>query len=120
MGYEVYDQAGNRLYDYNLNLGRLEPYAYTIDHPAVETVAEQGHWESTAVYYNDDGSERGRDVMWIIDMPAVEGHDAYTETGVNYIYIPYTEEELEAAKAASEQLTPIDMMDAMMGGLTDG
>ena len=97
MSFEVYDTSGARIYDYDLTNGYLEPYEYEIRHEAEEACEEQGHWETMAVYYNHDGSERGKDVAWIVDVPAKKGHEAYIEKGMNYTYIPYTEEDRKAS-----------------------
>ena len=90
------------LEDYDLSLGRLEPDeiithhdavivhhqeivvhhdavvrhhdAVVVHHDAVQHVEEQGHYEVIAEYPNG-----GKDVRWVIDVPGVEGHDAYDE-----------------------------------------
>lgn len=98
MGFEVYDTSGSRIYDYDLTNGYLEPYEYEIYHEAEEASEEQGHWETMTVYYNDDGSERGKDIAWIIDVPAKDGHEAYIEKCMNYVYIPYTDKDRQAAQ----------------------
>lgn len=95
MDYEVYDTAGNRLYEYDLTQGRLDPYEYTIHHEAVEAVAEQGHWETVAVYTDSQGAEKGRDVRWVVDVAGVEARDAWDEEIAIQIYTPYTQEELD-------------------------
>ena len=99
MDYEVYDTAGNRLYEYDLTQGRLDPYEYTIHHEAVEAVAEQGHWETVVVYTDSQGAEKGRDVRWVVDVAGVEARDAWDDKGINYIYIPLTQAEKDDAEA---------------------
>lgn len=104
MDYEVYDTAGNRLYEYDLTQGRLDPYEHTIHHEAVEAVAEQGHWETVAVYTDSQGAEKGRDVRWVVDVAGVEARDAWDEEIAIQIYTPYTQEELD--RMALEQAMP--------------
>jgi len=62
--------------------------------PAQEEVKKQSHYEDVKVFYNPDGSVKGKEVREVIDIPhrpAVEAHDEYEDIQV---YIPYTEEEL--------------------------
>ena len=63
-------------------------------HDAIEAVAEQGHWETKVEYSNG-----GKDVEWVVDVPAVEACEAYDEYEDIQVYISYTEEELEQVKA---------------------
>ena len=91
MAYEVYDQQGNLLTEYDLNLGRLEASFRMEHHPAVEGVEEVWHWEVVREYPNG-----GKDVAKIIDVPGVQAQAAWDEEIPIYVYIPYTQEELEA------------------------
>ena len=68
--------------------------AVVVHHEAVAHVEEQGHYEVIKEYPNG-----GKDVMWVVDVPYVEGHDAYDEevspayTSLEQVkvYKPYTE-----------------------------
>ena len=48
--------------------------AVIVHHEAVAHVEEQGHYEVIKEYPNG-----GKDVMWVVDVPYVEGYDAYDE-----------------------------------------
>jgi hypothetical protein len=82
------------LNEYDLNKGYLKDDKLFIAlHPSVEAVQEQGHYETIAEYPNG-----GKDVEWVVDIPAVEAKEAYEEYEDIQVYIPYTEEELEKHK----------------------
>lgn len=65
-------------------------------HEAVEAVKEQGHYETIKEYPNG-----GKDVEWIVDVPAVESREAYSEYEDISIYIQYTEKELANHEVAN-------------------
>lgn len=89
--YEIYDESGNRITEYDLALGYMKPSTRTVHHEAVAGVEEQWHYETIAEYPNG-----GKDVAKVIDVPGVEAKDAWDEKIPIYIYIPYTDEELAA------------------------
>ena len=63
---------------------------YTVSYnEAIEAVEEQGHWETIREYPNG-----GKDVDWIVDVPAVEAQEAWDEYEDILRYVLYTEEEL--------------------------
>lgn len=88
---KVFDQQGNILEEYDLNLGKVVSSTRTEHHPAVEAVTEVWHWETIAEYPNG-----GKDVRKVIDIPGVEAQEAWDEEIPIGVYIPYTQEELEA------------------------
>lgn len=90
-GYEVYDESGELLEEFDLSIGWLKPSTRTEHHEAVEGVEEVWHWETIAEYPNG-----GKDVKKVVDVPGVEAKDAWDEKIPIYIYIPYTDEELAA------------------------
>lgn len=95
------DENNNEIDHPDLSLGRLEPDTILIaHHSAIEAVAEQGHWDTVAEYPNG-----GRDVAWVVDVPAVDAVPAWDEYEDVMRYIPYTQEELDeiAARAAAEE-----------------
>jgi len=94
MNYEVYDQNGNLLEEYDLTLGRLEASTRIEHHPAIEGVEEVWHWEVVREYPNG-----GKDVEKVIDVPGVAAQEAWEEEIPIYIYIPYTQAELDAIEA---------------------
>lgn len=59
-------------------------------HEAVEACSEEGHYEVIAEYPNG-----GKDVEWIVDVPAVEAKEAYDEYETILRYTPLTEKDLD-------------------------
>lgn len=108
MAYEVYDQQGNLLTEYDLNLGRLEASFRMEHHPAIEGNAEVGHWETLAEYPNG-----GKDVAWVVDVPGVEAQEAWEEEIPIHVYIPYTQAELDAIEAEKNKPTDEERIAAL-------
>lgn len=71
---------------------------FVMHHEAIEAVEEQGHWETIREYPNG-----GKDVDWIVDVPAVEAQEAWDEYEDILRYVLYTEEELAEMEAAKEE-----------------
>lgn len=98
----ILDQNGNELHEVDYEKGYVTPENIFIQHhEAVEAVAEEGHFEVIKEYPNG-----GKDVDWIVDVPAVEAADAWDEYEDILRYTPFTEEELaerEAAKKEAEE-----------------
>ena len=93
----IYDELGNLLDSYDEAKGYLKNDSlFVCQHEAVEAVEEQGHFVTIAEYPNG-----GKDVEWVVDVPAVEAKEAWDEYEDIYRYIPYTEEELAEKEAAS-------------------
>lgn len=89
---KIYDENNVELFNPDLSLGYLEEdKIFIAHHNAVQAVAEEGHWETIAEYPNG-----GKDVVWVIDVPAVEAREAWDEYEDIYRYIKYTPEELAA------------------------
>jgi hypothetical protein len=59
-------------------------------HEAVEACAEEGHYEVIAEYSNG-----GKDIEWVVDVPAVEAKEAYDEYETILRYTPFTEKDLD-------------------------
>lgn len=91
----VFDETKtNELFYYDLEKGYLKADKLFIKHhEEVQAVEEQGHYEVVKVYANF-----GRDVEWIVDVPSVEGREAWDEYEDIQVYVPYTEEELAKIK----------------------
>ena len=86
------------LKEYNLNKGHLElDKLFIRHHKAVEEIKEQWHYETIAEYPNG-----GKDVEKIIDVPYQAPQEAFDEYEDIYVYIPYTDEELEKLNKPSE------------------
>lgn len=86
------------LKEYDLNKGHLElDKLFIRHHKAVEEIKEQWHYETIAEYPNG-----GKDVEKIIDVPYQAPQEAFDEYEDIYVYIPYTDEELEELNKPSE------------------
>ena len=86
------------LKEYDLNKGHLElDKLFIRHHKAVEEIKEQWHYETIAEYPNG-----GKDVEKIIDVPYQAPQEALYEYEDIYVYIPYTDEELEELNKPSE------------------
>lgn len=109
----IYDENGDIVMDYDPAKGRLETKTRTIHHNAVEAVEEQGHWETIAVYPETGGE----DVAWIIDVPGVEAREAWDEEETYWLYIPYTEEELQKMEEERNRPSVEELLAALMEGI---
>lgn len=67
-------------------------------HEAVEAVEEVGHFETVKEYENG-----GKDVKWVVDIPAVEPKDAWDEYEEIQRFIEYTEEEFAKIEFAESR-----------------
>ena len=86
------------LKEYDLNKGHLKlDKLFIRHHEAVEEIKEQWHYETVAEYPNG-----GKDVEKIIDVPYQAPQEEYDEYEDIYVYIPYTDEELEELNKPSE------------------
>lgn len=88
---EIYNENMERIENPDLSLGYLKPSTRIEHHEAVEGVEEQWHYETVREYPNG-----GRDVEKVVDVPGVEAKGAWDEEIPIRIYIPYTQEELDA------------------------
>lgn len=95
---KIIDETGAVVENPDLTLGYLVGGTEPVEHPAVEGVEEQWHWETVTEYPNG-----GRDVRKVIDVPGVPAQAAWTEQVPVQRYIRYTEEELAARKKERQQ-----------------
>lgn len=95
---KIIDENGAAIENPDLTLGYLVDDTEPVEHPAVEGVEEQWHWETVTEYPNG-----GRDVRKIIDVPGVPAQDAWTEQLPIQRYIRYTAEELAAQEEARKK-----------------
>lgn len=94
----IFDEAGKELQAEAVDCkkGRLvEDRLLITRHKAVEAVAEKGHWETVKEYPNG-----GKEVEWVVDVPAVEARDAWDEYEDIMRYIPFDEQTLKKARIA--------------------
>lgn len=97
----IVDQNGNEILESSINhdKGYLKnDKLFVCHHETVEAVAEEGHWETLREYPNG-----GKDVDWIIDVPAVEAKEAWDEYEDVLRFIPYTDEEIAEREAAKKE-----------------
>ena len=89
------------LESYDLEKGYLTDDVLVTHVPASPAVEEVGHYKTLKVY--DNG---GKDVEWVVDIPARPEVVEHDETEEIKVYIPYTDEELRkiAAEARIEEL----------------
>ena len=93
---KIIDEQGNPIESPDLTLGWLKDDPDVIHHEAVEAVEPVTHYEYK-VYPNG-----GRDRITVVDVPGVEGEDAWDETVERQRYIRYTAEELAEMQAQAE------------------
>ena len=86
------------LKEYDLNKGHLKlDKLFIRHHEAVEEIKEQWHYGTIAEYPNG-----GKDVSKVIDVPYQAPQEAFDEYEDIYVYISYTDEELEELNKPSE------------------
>lgn len=95
----IIDENGAIVENPDLTVGYLVADTEPVEHPAQKAVAEKWHWETITEYPNG-----GKDVQKIIDQPAVEGRDAWTEEMSIQRYVRYTTEELAAQLEESKKV----------------
>ena len=71
---KIINENGAAIETPDLTLGYLVGGTEPVEHPAVEGVEEQWHWETVTEYPNG-----GRDVQKVIDVPGVPAQAAWTE-----------------------------------------
>lgn len=92
----IFDELDNLLETFDETKGYLKNDSLFIrHHEAVEAVEEQGHWETLAEYPNG-----GKDVDWVIDVPAVEAKEAWDEYEDILRFVPFSVEELAERRVA--------------------
>jgi hypothetical protein len=95
---KIIDENGAAIENPDLTLGYLVDDTEPVEHPAVEGVEEQWHWETVTEYPNG-----GRDVQKIIDRPGVQAQEEWVEQVPIQKYIRYTAEELAAQEEARKK-----------------
>lgn len=119
---KIYDENNVELVSPDLSLGYLVDDRILIKHhEAVTVVKEEGHWETVAEYPNG-----GKDVAWIVDVPAVKQTEAWDEYEDILRYIRYTEEELAKIEenknmpTHEQRITDLEeAMDLLLSGVTE-
>lgn len=92
----IFDELDNLLETFDETKGYLKNDSLFIrHHEAVEAVEERGHWETIAEYPNG-----GKDVDWVIDVPAVEAKEAWDEYEDILRFVPFSVKELAERRVA--------------------
>lgn len=105
---EIYSENMELIANPDLSIGYLKPSTRTEHHPAVEGVQERWHYETVKEYPNG-----GKEVAKVIDVPGVKAHPAWNEEIQIQIYVPYTQEELDAIEAERNKPTMEDRLAAL-------
>lgn len=85
----ILDENGVEMQAPDLTKGYLrEDSLFIKRHEALEAAAEQGHYETVREYPGG-----GKDVIWVVDTPAVEAREAYDEYEQILRYVPFTQME---------------------------
>jgi hypothetical protein len=86
----IFDEFDNLLESFDAAKGYLKnDRLFVCHHDAVSAVEEQGHWETIAEYPNG-----GKDVEWIVDVPAVEEKEAWDEYENILRFVAFSSKEL--------------------------
>lgn len=109
---EIYNEAMERIENPDLTRGRLTLGSRTIHHEAVEAREEVWHHEVIRAYPNG-----GKDLQRVIDVPGREAAQAWDEQIPIQIYIPYTQEELDAIEAEKNKPTMEQRLEELEGAL---
>nr|DAR72616.1 MAG TPA: ChiA1-BD-binding domain protein [Caudoviricetes sp.] len=93
----VFDESKTReLTDYDLSAGYLKPdKRFIAHHEATEAVEGQFHYETIKEYPNG-----GKDVKKVWDVQPQEAREAWDEYEDIQVYIPYTQEQINARLSA--------------------
>lgn len=109
---KIIDENGAVVENPDLTLGYLVGGTEPVEHPAVEGVEEQWHWETVTEYPNG-----GRDVQKIVDRPGVTAQEEWLEQVPIQRYIRYTAEELAAQEEARKKQEAKDKLPETVAAL---
>lgn len=111
----IFDEKNNEIESPDLSKGYLvEESRFLTRHEAQAAADERGHYEVTAEYTNG-----GKDVKWIVDVPAVEAKEAWDEYEEILRYIAYTDRELRQRRI-SELKRLLNESDYMVIKIAEG
>lgn len=105
---EIYNQNMELIENPDMTLGYLKHSTRTEHHEAVQGVEEEWHYETIREYPNG-----GKDIKKVIDVEGVEAKDAWDEEIPIQIYVPYTQEELDAMEEARNKPTQEERIKAL-------
>ena len=91
---KVYNKDKTEILEkYDLTKGYLKDDTLIRHYDEIPYVEEQGHYETIREYANG-----GKDVEWVVDVKGQKYQPARDEEENIYVYIPYTENELNEIK----------------------
>ena len=111
---KILDETGAVVENPDLTLGYLVGGTEPVEHPAVDGVEEQWHWETVTEYPGG-----GRDVQRVVDVPGVPARPAWTEQLPIKRYIRYTAEELAAQEEARKKQEAKDKLPETVAALRE-
>lgn len=86
----IFDENGILIESPDMEKGYLKNDSlFIMHHEAIDAVEEQGHWVTIKEYPNG-----GKDVDWVVDVPAVEAKEAWDEYEDILRFVAYTTKEL--------------------------
>lgn len=97
---EIYNQNMELIENPDMELGYLKNDVRIVHHNAVQGVEQVSHYEVVKEYPTG-----GRILEEVIDVPGVQARDAWDEEIPIHIYVPYTQEELDAIEAEKNKPT---------------
>ena len=107
---EIYNENMELIEKYDASLGYLKDSYRTVHHEAIEGVEEIWHYEVIAEYPNG-----GKDVQRVIDVAGVQAQEAWDEEIQIKVYVPYTQEELDANRINSiPKPSQLDIIEAQV------
>ena len=105
---EIYNENMEPIENPDLSLGYLKPSTRTEHRPAVESVQEVWHYEVVKEY-----PKGGKEVKKVVDVTGVQAKEAWDEEIPIQIYIPYTQEELDAIETEKNKPTQEERIKAL-------
>ena len=109
---KIIDENGAAIETPDLTLGYLVDDTEPVEHPAVEGVEEQWHWETVTEYPNG-----GKDVQKVVDRPGVKAQEEWVEQVPIQKYVRYTAEELAAQEEARKKQEAKDKLPETVAAL---
>ena len=111
---KIIDENGEAIENPDLTLGYLVDDTEPVEHPAVEGVEEQWHWETVTEYPNG-----GKDVQKVVDRPGVQAQEEWVEQVPIQKYVRYTAEELAAQEEARKKAEAMEKLPETVAALQE-
>ena len=105
---EIFNENMELIENPDMTIGYLKDSTRTVHHEAVEGIEEAWHYETIKTFPNG-----GKTVKKVIDVPGVQAQEAWDEEIPIQIYVPYTQEELDAIEAERNKPTQEERIAAL-------